>query len=204
MKKIILLVAAIVFTLNTYAQDAMAGKWQARLRVISVLPDVGDDLDGADVDISNAFVPELDFTYFFTDNIAAELILGTTKHDVEVPALGDLDLGEVWLLPPTLNVQYHFMPTSNIRPYAGAGINYTIFYGEELGTDAFDDIEYDNAVGFSFQAGLDYDITEKLFLNLDIKKLLLTTDVTLVAETNTPVEVDINPWIIGLGVGMRL
>ncbi len=68
----------------------------------------------------------------------------------------------------------------------------------------FVDIDYDSSVGFSMQAGLDYDLDDKWFLNLDIKKLLLKTDVTVdTGEGILPVEVDINPLIIGVGVGMR-
>lgn len=97
MKNLLLLILLIGFTVNINAQDDTSSddfnKWQARFRIISVMPSPGDDIDGADVDISTAFVPELDFTYFFTKNIAAELILATTKHDVELE--GGLDLGHV-------------------------------------------------------------------------------------------------------------
>jgi outer membrane protein len=174
-------------------------KWQARFRVISVIPSPGDNLDGAEVNISTSVVPELDFTYFLSENWALELILGTTKHDVDVD--DELDLGHVWLLPPTLNLQYHFTG-GDAKPYLGAGINYTIFYGIDEGDVV--DMDYDNAVGFSMQAGLDYNLNDKWFLNLDIKKLLLKTDVTVDAgEAIIPVEVDINPLIIGVGVGMK-
>ena len=88
MKKILLFVLAIGFSFSVKAQEEQStrdyNKWQARFRLISVIPSPGDDIDGADVDISTSFVPELDFTYFFTKNIAAELILGTTKHNVDV------------------------------------------------------------------------------------------------------------------------
>lgn len=205
MKRIIFsALIAFLFVFNAQAQDSNTettndySKWQARFRVIAVIPSPGDDIDGADVDISASFVPELDFTYFFTKNIAAELILATTKHDVDIPVL-DADLGHVWLLPPTLNLQYHFY-AGDFKPYLGAGINYTIFYGVDEGD--FNEIDYENSFGFSFQAGLDYNINDKLFLNLDFKQLLLSTDVTV---NNSPVdvEVDINPLIIGVGVGMK-
>jgi outer membrane protein len=106
----------------------------------------GDNLDGADVDISTAFVPELDFTYFFSRNFAAELILATTKHNVEVPAL-ETDLGHVWLLPPTLSLQYRFY-AGDLKPYIGAGINYTIFYGVDEGDVV--GMDYENKVGKSY------------------------------------------------------
>lgn len=210
MKKLLLSVlVALLFVFNTEAQvddtSSDFNRWQARFRVISVIPSAGDDLPGdeAEVAISTAFVPELDFTYFFTENWAAELILGTAKHnvDVEVEGESDVDLGHVWLLPPTLNLQYHFTG-GEAKPYIGAGINYTFFYGVDEGDVA--DMDYDNAFGFSFQAGLDYNLDDKWFLNLDIKKLLLKTDVDVdTGEGVLPVEVDINPFIVGVGVGMK-
>ena len=114
MKNLLLFALLIGLTFNLNAQDTDAtddyNRWQARLRLISVIPSPGDDIDGADVDLSTAFVPELDFTYFFSKNWAAELILGTAKHDVDldIDGGGSVDLGHVWLLPPTLNLQYHF------------------------------------------------------------------------------------------------
>lgn len=205
MKNLLLFTFLIGLTFSLNAQNDTDtddyNKWQARLRVISVIPSPGDDIEGADVEISTAVVPELDFTYFFTKNIAAELILATTKHDVEldVADAGTADLGHVWLLPPTLNLQYHFY-ADDFKPYIGAGINYTIFYGVDAGD--LDDIDYENSVGFSLQAGLDYNLNEKWFLNLDFKKMFLKTDVT-VNNGSDDSEVEINPIIIGLGVGMK-
>ncbi len=205
MKKLVLSIIAIaIISVSATAQkDANAdfSKWKARFRVVSIIPNVGDDIDGADVDISTAYIPELDFTYFFNENWAAELILGTAKHDVDVNLGDGVDLGHVWLLPPTLNLQYHFTG-GEITPYLGAGINYTIFYGIDEGDVV--GMDYDNSVGFSMQAGFDYDLNEKWFLNLDIKKLLLKTDVTVdTGEGILPVEVDINPLVIGIGIGMK-
>ena len=183
--------------------------WQARFRVIAVAPDASAEIEaiGGDVDISIAVVPELDFTYYFTENIAAELILGTAKHSVSAveTALGDVDLGDIWLLPPTLTFQYHFTG-GDFKPYVGAGLNYTIFYGGDKGP-APDEVSYENAVGYAGQVGFDYYLNDKWFINLDVKKLFLSTDVTVDATTAAGAvvgaEVDINPWIIGLGVGTR-
>lgn len=203
MKNLLLFVLLLGFTFNLSAQDTEAtddyNKWQVRFRLISVIPSPGDDLPGADVDISTAFVPEVDFTYFFSKNLAVELILATTKHDVEVEGGGDL--GHVWLLPPTLNLQYHFY-AGDLKPYVGAGVNYTIFYGVDEGDVA--GMDYENTFGFSLQAGLDYNLNDKWFLNLDIKKLFLSTDVEVDTGAGVlPVEVDINPLVVGLGVGMK-
>lgn len=184
-------------------------KWQVRLRGIAVVPNESATIQtiGGDAYISNAYVPELDFTYFFNKNIAAELILATTKHDVKAvsTAVGDIPLGDVWLLPPTLTLQYHFNGDV-VHPYLGAGINYTLFYNEDQGPVA-NDVSYDNSIGFAFQLGFDIDLNAKWFINLDAKYLLLNTDVTVNATSalgaTVGADVDINPFIAGVGFGMR-
>ncbi|MEM8999219.1 MAG: OmpW family outer membrane protein [Bacteroidota bacterium] len=185
-------------------------QWQFRLRGIAVTPDEGADIAaiGGDVSISTAYVPEFDVTYFFDDNWAVELILATANHDVEAinTAVGDIDLGDVWLLPPTLTAQYHFTGGAFV-PYVGAGPNLTIFYGVDEGSVA-DDVDYDTAFGFALQGGFDFMLNDTWFLNLDIKKLFLGTDATIDATTalgaTVEADVDIDPWILGVGVGVKL
>ena len=215
MKKVLVfLLIGLVVPFAMFSQSVQGStdnfsKWQMRLRGIVVTPDESASIEtiGGDADISTTVVPELDFTYFFSENWAAELILATTKHDVEAvsTAAGDIDLGDVWLLPPTLTAQYHFTG-GTLKPYLGAGINFTIFYGEDEGPVA-DSIEYDNSVGFALQGGLDYDLNDRWFLNLDLKKLFLQTDVTVDATSalgaTVGADVDINPWIFGFGFGYR-
>jgi len=193
-------------------------KWQVRFRIVNVSPNESATIGtiGGDITINTKFIPELDFTYFFTENFSLELILGTSKHNVHTvgsnltavsgPASTDVDLGSVWLLPPTLTAQYHFN-YDNFRPYVGVGLNYTLFYSVDAG-GTIKNVSYDNAIGVAFQGGLDYDINEKWFLNIDAKYILLNTDVTvdasnLAAGLSIPAKVNINPLLIGFGVGMR-
>lgn len=187
-------------------------RWQVRLRAVGVAPDESASIGiiGGDVAISNALIPELDFTYFFTENFAAELILGTAKHDVQAinTAAGDVNLGSVWLLPPTLTAQYHFYTSDKkvFKPYIGAGVNYTLFYNVKSGDVA--DVSYDNALGYAAQLGFDLMLDETFFINLDVKRLFLSTDVSVDASNLAPgliipAEVDINPWLVGVGVGMK-
>ena len=187
-------------------------RWQVRLRAVGVAPDESASIDiiGGDVAISNALIPELDFTYFFTENFAAELILGTAKHDVQAinTAAGDVNLGSVWLLPPSLTAQYHFYTSDKkvFKPYIGAGVNYTLFYNVKSGDVA--DVTYDNALGYAAQLGFDLMLDETFFINVDVKRLFLSTDVSVDASNLAPgliipAEVDINPWLVGVGVGMK-
>ncbi|WP_396161130.1 OmpW family protein [Flavobacterium sp.] len=187
-------------------------RWQVRLRAVGVAPDESASIGiiGGDVAISNALIPELDFTYFFTENFAAELILGTAKHDVQAinTAAGDVNLGSVWLLPPTLTAQYHFYTSDKkvFKPYIGAGVNYTLFYNVKSGDVA--DVTYDNALGYAAQLGFDLMLDETFFINVDVKRLFLSTDVSVDASNLAPgliipAEADINPWLVGVGVGMK-
>ncbi|MDK2772211.1 MAG: outer membrane beta-barrel protein [Flavobacterium sp.] len=217
MRKILLTVLSVL-ALNAMAQEKEDvkvndfKKWQVRLRGVGVVPTESAKIGviGGDVNISNALIPELDFTYFFTEHIAAELILGTAKHDVKAvgTAAGNVDLGSVWLLPPTLTAQYHFYATKDkvLKPYVGAGVNYTIFYNVKSGAVA--DVKYDNALGYAAQVGFDLMLNDKFFINVDAKRLFLNTDVTVDASNlapglSIPADVDIDPWLFGMGIGMK-
>lgn len=200
-----------VAAVPAHAEKA-AGDLLVRGRLIYVHPDESSSLRlGATAipgkaNVDDSVVPELDFSYFFTDNIAAELILATTHHNVKAngsPLGASVDLGDVWLIPPTLTLQYHFDPKGKISPYVGAGVNYTIFYGNDPGVALGN--SYDNGFGYLVQAGVDIELDKKWSLNFDVKKVWLNTDVQVQAGLASPVnaKVDIDPWIFGVGVGYR-
>ena len=198
MKKTMLFALMLLCSVVTFAQSGAKKdtKWKARLRLIEALPpSTSYELGTSDVKIGGSFVPELDFTYFFTKNIAAELILGTTRHTVKLDAT---ELGKVNLLPPTLNLQYHFVG-KQVTPYIGAGLNYTIFFNAKK-TGA--ELKYANKVGFSTQIGMDVKLNDKWFLNFDVKKIFLKTDVTVDNLVKLS-GVKVNPFVFGIGVGTR-
>jgi outer membrane protein len=198
MKKL-LLTTAILASMTLGAQ-AKEGDWVLRARAIDVIPDESASVTvvGEGVDLTNTIVPELDLSYYLTDNIALELIAATSNHNVHATA-GNLDLGDVWALPPTLTAQYHFINDTGINPYVGAGINYTHFYNDQAGT-AINTIKYSDSVGPALQAGVDYKIDDKYSLNLDVKKIWMNSDVEINGGAINA-DVDINPWVVGVGVG---
>lgn len=198
-----------------YALDG-AG-WMVRLRGIGVLPEEGSSgwvldgsrVTGADVGISDTVVPELDITYFFNKNIAVELILAVTPHDVDgtgplIQGFGKI--GDVWLLPPTLTLQYHFDQFSGFKPYVGAGVNYTIFFNEDSGKN-YSNLKLENSFGFALQAGVDIHLHDNWYFNVDVKKLWLDTEASVRLDPVVPgrvrADVDIDPWIVGVGLGYR-
>ena len=184
-----------------------AGDIMIRLRGIGVIPRDNADIDpiGGDTELSNTGMPEVDFTYFFTDNIAVELIASTTHHNVSAKntSAGDVDLGDVWLLPPTLLAQYHFMPKSRFSPYIGAGINYTVFYAvDEAKNSIAKDVDYENSIGWALQIGADYRLDDHWYVNADVKRLFLDTDVNI-NNGGVKADVDVDPWIFGMGIGYK-
>lgn len=183
-----------------------AGDFVVRLRGIGVLPDESSSITviGGKVDATDSYVPEIDLTYFITRNFAVELIAATTRHSITAQgtSLGNVPVGRVWLLPPTLTAQYHPLPASRLSPYVGAGINYTIFYNADAAGGAVNSVSYDNGFGWALQAGVDYALTDRISLNLDVKKLYLSTTAKLNGGA-IAAKVDLDPWIVGVGVGYR-
>lgn len=181
-----------------------ASRFQIRGRVIGVLPDESSSVSvGGDVNAGDAIAPEVDFSYFFSDYFSAELIAGTTQHSLSHNAAGDL--GSTWILPPTLTVQYHPMPDNAFSPYVGAGLNYSMFYGEKSANgNAISDLDVDGGVGYALQAGFDYWIDEHWGVNLDVKKLFLNVDADVnVGGAAVSADIDLDPWIIGTGISYR-
>lgn len=131
-------------------------------------------------------------------------MLATTWHDVtdEGSVLGNVDLGEVSMIPPVLSLQYHFMPDAQFRPYVGGGVNYTIFYNEDAPGGTVVSIDYENSFGFALQAGIDIGFNENWAINLDLKKVFLSTDVSINGGAITA-DVDLDPWLFGLGIAYR-
>lgn len=203
---IVLLIAIAAVAPTAVADELSLKGLQIRGRVLAILPDESADIStiGGDVDITNTVVPEIDFSYFFNKYIALELIAAITPHDVEATgtSLGNVDLGSVWLLPPTLLLQYHHPFANGLKPYVGAGVNYTFFLNEDAAGGTVTSVDYENSFGWALQFGVDYMLTEHWLLNLDVKKLFLSTDVSLNGGA-IKADVDIDPWIIGVGLGYR-
>ena len=196
MKKQIWAGIAGLLMLGAGAAHAAQGDILARARIINIAPDASGS--ALALDVKSAATLELDFTYFITNNIAAELILATKTHDV---TLAGAKIGSVKHLPPTVTVQYHFQPQAEFRPYVGAGLNYTRFSNVNLlaGAATIDKSSWGPAV----QAGFDYSLTKTLFLNFDVKYIKMDTDVKAAATGALLSNLKINPWIYGVGIGMK-
>ena len=177
------------------AQQTKEGPWMVRARAVHIDSANGDST-GLGLTINNKTIPEVDFSYFFSKNVAAELIL-TVPQRHTVYSNGT-SIGSLKHLPPTFTAQYHF-DAGSFRPYVGAGVNYTRFSSVNLlGGGATVD---KNSFGPALQAGVDIALGGNLYLNVDLKKVYIRTDVHAGGATAGTFKVD--PLLFGIGLGMR-
>lgn len=209
MKKSLFLasVALTAIALAGEAHATQAGDIIVRGRALTVAPQedatISGAVTGSSINIDTSVVPEVDMTYFITPNIGFEAIGAITPHNVKAKgtSAGDLDLGDVWLLPPTVTAQYHFMPDKQFKPYIGGGINYTHFFDADAGS-SITSIKYQDSVGPALQVGFDYMLDDHWMLNTDVKKLWINSDVSINGGA-VRADVDINPWVVGVGLGYK-
>jgi len=201
------LLLGAAFASSALADDTgdVAGHFQLRLRGIAILPDTSGKVKAGGIDIGGSthvtknFVPEVDGTYFLTDHLGLELIAGAARSSVSHSIAGHV--ADASFLPPTLTLQYHFMPDSNtFRPYVGAGVNYTMFFDVK---GAYPDTKFSDNFGWVLQAGVDVPVGDgPYFLNADVKKIFLSTDMTALGGY-IRAHTKLDPWVIGAGAGIR-
>jgi outer membrane protein len=168
------LMAALSF--NAIAQES---PWMVRVRATNLNWDNSQTsmVQALDVNAKNKTIPEFDITYFFNKNIAAELVLTyPQKVDIRAGALGNAKISEVKALPPTLLLQYHFTDFGPLKPYVGAGVNYTRFSSYKNEPE-FDTSIDKSSVGLAAQIGADYMLTKNWGINLDVKYINIKTEV---------------------------
>lgn len=181
--------------------DTTSEPWLVRVRAIELLSR-NKDSTGLNLTINDRVIPELDISYFFTENIATELVL-TYPQRQRVRASGDR-IGSFKHLPPTLMLQYHCTSMGAFKPYVGVGLNYThlssVRFSPAVVTALRPELSR-ASFGAAFQIGVDYKITPDTYLNLDVKRLNLSADVR---SFGTKVgEFKVDPVLIGLGIGYR-
>ncbi len=178
---------------------ADAGDLVVRGRAVYLDFDNGQNSLPVLVEAKSRAIPEVDFTYYFTDRWAAEIIL-TYPQSVDIDVAG-AHAGGVKALPPTLLAQYHFTGLGAFKPYVGAGLNLTLFFSRDnvLGGAAKVD---SSSTGFALQAGFDYALSDRWSLNADLKYIQISTGVTVGGSKIGTL--DLNPTGVSIGFGYKL
>jgi outer membrane protein len=197
MKKHIVMAAIVAAGAVTgaYAQASGESPWMVRVRYVH-LDSSNKDSTPLGLSINNKTFGEVDVTYFLSPNLAAELVL-TTPQKQTVYANGS-EIGSFKHLPPSLLLQYHFTDLQGIKPYLGAGINYTHFSGVALPEGVSLD---SHSWGWAFQAGLDIPLDRNWSINLDVKKAYIRSDVYAAGSSIGRLKVD--PILYAVGLGYR-
>lgn len=195
MKKI--LIAAAVGMLVAGQVAAQESPWLVRARAVNMHMTNENSTPVGGLGVSNKAIPEVDVSYFFNKNVAAELILTVPQQMQVVHATGDV--GTFKALPPTLTLQYHFTNFNGYKPYVGAGLNFTKITKVSLGDYSLDNHSY----GFALQAGVDVPLTKQVSLNFDIKKVQIQSDVYVAATGAKAGTLKLDPTLVGVGIGYR-
>ena len=211
-----------LFSANVMAAEA--GDWLVRVGLGHVKPDTssgnlvvaGDELVGARIDVGSNTRPIINLTYMATDHIGLELLAAWPfEHDIQGAGIlgGAGKLGETKHLPPTLSLQYHLMPGAALRPYVGIGLNYTTFFSRATPTldgalGGPSSLSIKDSFGLALQLGADFNLTDTLFLNFDLRYIQIEADArirtqTADGEVRSRIKADIDPLVFSAAVGFR-
>lgn len=156
---------------------------------------------GLKVDVGDSVMPTLGFTYFLTDHLAIEAILGTTRHEIRAQGgAADVAVHETWVLPPVVTLQYRPLTQGRFSPYVGAGVNYMLFYNGKDKSNFKVDLK--DGFGYALQTGADIGIQGPWSLNLDVKKVWFNTDASI-NDGALKSSVDLDPWVASVGVSRK-
>jgi len=198
-----ILIVAVTFLALTYSAFADAhekGDWLLRVGAGVVDPN-SDNGDVVSVDSGTSLV--FNGSYFFTPNIAIEVLAAAPfSHDVDLEGGGG-KVAEVKHLPPTVSVQYHFDTAGKFNPYIGAGLNFTLFFDEDTsGALTGQDLDLDDSFGLAAQVGADIELTDTMFLNFDARWIDIDSDAE-VSPLGLAFDVEIDPMVYSLTLGWK-
>jgi len=191
-----LLLSSLAAALALAAAPAMAqskGDWTIGAGVHQVAPKSNNGaLAGGTlkVDVDNDIKPTITGEYFIADNLGIEMLAALPfKHDINIAGLGRV--GSTKHLPPVVSLQYHFNSKGKVSPFVGAGLNYTTFFSEETGGAlAGSSLKLDDSWGLAAHAGVDFTVSDKGSLRVDVRWIDIDTGVKLDGEKIGTVNID--------------
>lgn len=196
--------AAVLAAPAAFAQSA--GTWTVGIGAHNVDPKSDNGtldtaLGAVKLDVGASARPTITGEYFIADNVGVELIAALPfQHDIDVVGVGKV--GSTKHLPPTLSLNYHFgAPDAAVKPYIGAGVNYTWFFSEKTqGVLDTIDLSLKNSWGLAAQAGIDFAVGNGA-IRVNVRHIDIDTDVRLNgAKVGTA---SIDPLVYGVHYVMK-
>ena len=204
-RKLAPIAAAVALFVAAPAMAQSKGDFTIGVGVHNVAPksDNGKLVNGTlAVDVGNSVRPTITGEYFIADNLGIELIAAFPfEHDVDIKGLGRV--GSTKHLPPTLSVQYHFGATdAKIKPFVGAGVNYTWFFSEKTeGALDSNELRLGNSWGVAAHAGIDFAFSEKSAVRVDVRGIDIDSKAKL---DKAPIgTVNVDPLVYGASYVMK-
>lgn len=166
-----------------------------------------------DLTVKNNTQLGLTATYMLADNVGIELLGATPfshKIDAKVPQLGaDGDFGRVVILkqlPPSLYAQYYFFePNAKVKPYVGAGLNYTRFYHAKSVDSRVTNLNVKkHSFGPVANLGVDVKLTDNIYFNAAAWYTRIKTTAKFTAkDLDHEVKVKLDPVVLFAGFGVK-
>lgn len=182
-------------TLATAHED---GDWLFRIGGSVVDPKSNN---GEIVDVDDDSSITFTLSYMMTENWAID-VLAAWPFEHAINLKDGTRVGKTKHLPPTVSLQYHFLPRADFQPYVGLGVNYTNFFDEETtGPIAGTNLKLDDSWGLAAQVGFDWMLGDTWFFNLDARWIDIETDASLDGDFLEKVKID--PIVYGAHVGFR-
>lgn len=159
----------------------------------------------------------LTLTYMFNDHWGVELLAATPFTHIAKGQgeLAGLDVAKSDQLPPTLSAIYYFSSDQALKPYLGAGLNYTVFFNEDLTSEADStlaglgltqgNVTMDSSWGLALQVGADYEINNNWMVNASVRWIDIDTKATIdfAGGNQITADVEIDPWVYTFALGYR-
>lgn len=157
--------------------------------------------NGDVVDVDSGSSATISLGYMITDHWAVDVLAAWPfKHNISLK--DGTRVASTEQLPPTVLMQYHFLPNADFQPYVGLGVNFTTFFDTETtGPLAGSSLDLDDSWGLAGQVGIDWMLGDKWFFNLDAKYIDIETDAVLDGVFLEKVEID--PMVYTASVGYR-
>jgi outer membrane protein len=162
-------------------------------------------INGSDAEFDGSGAATLGASYYINDNIAIEGWGAVNKFDHRVTTATDGKIATVSAQPYALSAQYHFRDAdATVRPFVGLGYFESNISDEDqdsIGPYADNHIGVSTPKGAIGTVGVDLNFTPNVFARADARFLKGSSDIAV--DGSKVGEADMDPVVIGVGVGAR-